>query len=677
MEKRFFTLVVLLLGVMVASSSPSSDPPETIALKQLKAIEQQLDSIPDLSILELNKITQQCIKNDWNNALQQSYLLTGRAYKELKQPQLALYYLREAEKLNNEQVVTTRKNEEVVNSKAKSIRLKSVSYKWNSKPQAPLSPAFFKDMAEVHKMAGNLENSTAYYEQLIRKFPQVKEKLQYQYAIADNYYQANQFEKAKTKYKSILQVEKANNNQQGIEKCNTRIAACLISLGQTEEGIGYYNANMVVANATTTNTTVSFEDKSNLKQEYQNQNVEELSNALRENKLFKQEADFRSMNQAAIGNQSGLEYLRIAQSYYNAKEFQNCENALDNYLDKIDYNLLDVEEIEVLKNMSLRLKNESRFNKAYRYLINYNTIADSILQRISSVQQQAKGLGQQGVKNILEMQKLQQQKEVSEQTIEFLMKESKLQEEIVKTQRNFIYLLCVIIVLGIGAVIYILRVAKQRRIANQQLAMRSLRSQMNPHFIFNALNSVNSFIATSNERDANRFLTDFSTLMRTVLENSEQDFIPLSKEIEILKIYLELEHFRFKDKFNYKLSISESIDEDLYSIPPMLVQPYIENAIWHGLRYKETSGELNVHFEVESNLLMIKVEDNGIGRRASQEIKTKNQRKFKSTALKNINERIKILNSLHGLKIEIDITDAKRDGSGTVVSLKIPQLKKL
>jgi len=273
----------------------------------------------------------------------------------------------------------------------------------------------------------------------------------------------------------------------------------------------------------------------------------------------------------------------------------------------------------------------------------------------------------------MKLENLQKDREIARVTIDHLVQKDLLKEEVVNSQKYIIYLLVFFILIGLGTVFYILRVSRQRRIANQQLALRSLRSQMNPHFIFNALNSVNSFISVSDERSANQFLSEFSKLMRAVMENSENDFIPLHKELEIIKIYLELEHFRFKDKFNYQLNIDPNLEDDSIEIPPMLLQPYIENAIWHGLRYKEKEGELIVSLTAIKNGLQVVIQDNGIGRKASQKVKTKNQLKTKSTALRNIGERIKIFNSLHKIKIEVTTTDLHENGSGTVVTLQIPQ----
>ena len=143
--------------------------------------------------------------------------------------------------------------------------------------------------------------------------------------------------------------------------------------------------------------------------------------------------------------------------------------------------------------------------------------------------------------------------------------------------------------------------------------------------------------------------------------------------LEILEIYLELEHFRFKDKFDYKIHVEESLGEDDFEIPPMLIQPYIENAIWHGLRYKDNTGVLSLKLEKKEKNLLVTISDNGIGRRKSAELKTTNQKKNRSTALRNIKERIYIVNELHGLNINVSVQDYNKDGTGTVVRLTVPQ----
>jgi len=213
---------------------------------------------------------------------------------------------------------------------------------------------------------------------------------------------------------------------------------------------------------------------------------------------------------------------------------------------------------------------------------------------------------------------------------------------------------------------------QQQKFANNLLALKSLRTQMNPHFIFNALNSVNSFIASNDERAANKYLSEFSQLMRSVLENSEEDFIPLSKEIELLELYVKLEHFRFKDKFDYEVTVDESINVDDFVIPPMLLQPYVENAVWHGLRYKEDKGMLKIHFQQkDKETVSITIEDDGIGRKKSKELKTENQKKQKSKGMGNIQKRISILNEMYKDKVDVIVEDAFENEAGTLVRLTL------
>ena len=267
---------------------------------------------------------------------------------------------------------------------------------------------------------------------------------------------------------------------------------------------------------------------------------------------------------------------------------------------------------------------------------------------------------------------LEKDRELSESKYALAFKDQELTEEVNKRQQIIIYSL------GFGMSMLVLvaflfyRTNKQQKLANNLLALKSLRTQMNPHFIFNALNSVNNFIAKSDERSANRYLSEFSVLMRSVLENSEEDFIPIQKEIELLEVYLRLEHSRFNEKFDYKIQIDENVQMESFGIPPMLLQPYVENAIWHGLRYKKEKGFLKVHFsQPNSEFIEIRVEDDGVGRKQSANLKTANQRKQKSKGMGNIKKRIAILNDMYKDRIAVDIEDMFEDETGTRVLLTL------
>ena len=193
---------------------------------------------------------------------------------------------------------------------------------------------------------------------------------------------------------------------------------------------------------------------------------------------------------------------------------------------------------------------------------------------------------------------------------------------------------------------------------------------MNPHFIFNSLNSVNHFIATNNELEANQYLTKFSKLMRGVMENSTEDFIPFQQELDLLQNYLALEKTRFADKFDYEIEVDESLNTHSLKVPGMLVQPFLENAVWHGLRYRTTKGFLKLKFEKSSENLKITIEDNGIGIEESKKQKTEHQKTRKGRGMKNTLERIALLNDLYQKNISSEITD-KPNANGVLVIIKI------
>ncbi|QHI38203.1 Sensor histidine kinase YpdA [Kordia antarctica] len=252
------------------------------------------------------------------------------------------------------------------------------------------------------------------------------------------------------------------------------------------------------------------------------------------------------------------------------------------------------------------------------------------------------------------------------------LREQGLIEESNTRQKYTIYSLIFGMTLLVFTIYLLYRNSKQQKLANNLLALKSLRTQMNPHFIFNALNSVNNYIAINDERNANRYLSEFSTLMRSVLENSDEDFIPLSKELELLELYVRLEHMRFQDKFEYEINVDESLNVSDFQIPPMLLQPYIENAIWHGLRYKKEKGYLRISISAKTDeMLEISIEDDGIGRKRSMELKTKNQLRQKSKGMGNIKKRIAILNDMYKDKVDVSIADVSEDGHGTKVILTL------
>ncbi len=309
-------------------------------------------------------------------------------------------------------------------------------------------------------------------------------------------------------------------------------------------------------------------------------------------------------------------------------------------------------------------------NNALIHYKKYTKLVDLIYQQKESEIAKAVAFGKDLIAKQSRISSLEKDRELTKSKLNLFKTEQTLVEENNRRQKLIIYSLIGGLLLLLLSLFYMFRSNKQRKLSNNLLALKSLRSQMNPHFIFNALNSVNSFIASNDERTANRYLTDFSTLMRSVLENSEQDFIPLEKEIELLDLYLKLEHTRFEDKFDFVFNIADNVRINDFQIPPMLLQPYIENAVWHGLRYKKEKGLLQIDIEQStSDILKISISDNGIGRKQSKALKSKNQLKQKSKGMQNIKQRVAILNEMYHDKVEVSIGNLFEDETGTKVVL--------
>lgn len=266
--------------------------------------------------------------------------------------------------------------------------------------------------------------------------------------------------------------------------------------------------------------------------------------------------------------------------------------------------------------------------------------------------------------------------QVQEEKILRLEKERALKDELISRTNKFNYVLLTAIVLILTSLVFIAKALYSIKKKNKRIALQSLRREMNPHFIFNSLNSVNQFIAQNNELEANKYLSSYSKLMRNIMETSNKDFIPLATEMEQMKEYLDLEYMRFHDKFAYKIEIDNLLDADSLFIPNMLIQPQLENAIWHGLRYKDSMGLLTLTVKPDNNHLTVIIEDNGIGLAKSLELKTKHQKEHRSRGLNNTQERINLLNSLYHTDISISITEKEGEESGVIVILQFPLMNK-
>lgn len=224
------------------------------------------------------------------------------------------------------------------------------------------------------------------------------------------------------------------------------------------------------------------------------------------------------------------------------------------------------------------------------------------------------------------------------------------------------------------------RVNAKRRMSEMnrkisEITQANLRQQMNPHFIFNTLNSIQYYMYKHDKLATNDYLTKFSNLMRKILENSQHTCIPLRDELDALKLYLELEMIRFKDRFDYEIKVDEEIDSLQYKVPTMLIQPYVENSISHGLMPCEGKGLVKITLKLKNDCILCTIEDNGIGREAAQMRKKVMEINHNSLGTQIIESRLDLVNAMYGTSLKTIYTDLKNNSGepeGTRVEIQIP-----
>ncbi|MBR2196801.1 MAG: histidine kinase [Salinivirgaceae bacterium] len=256
------------------------------------------------------------------------------------------------------------------------------------------------------------------------------------------------------------------------------------------------------------------------------------------------------------------------------------------------------------------------------------------------------------------------------------------QNELRQKQLQTRLLMCIAVIIIMFGVVFFFFYKTTRENIEMSLRQRMLetersllRTQMNPHFIFNALNSVQSFITSNNQLDAVRFLSKFAKLMRMILDHSMQQFVPLSNELTSLSLYIDLEKARFNNRFNYRIDVDGNVDEELLNVPPMLIQPFVENAILHGLMHKPEGGLIVISITDNGDkTLTCQITDNGVGRKAAAEIE-KGEKAHKSVGMQLTRERLQDLNQKTKSELSYTITDLEdADGKalGTQVTIVMP-----
>ncbi|MBQ4914027.1 histidine kinase [Maribacter sp. MMG018] len=527
-------------------------------------------------------------------------------------------------------------------------------------------------LAETYMFTDQLEKA----EETLKPIQEIRSMVPFQRVelyeiLGDIKKKKNDIDTAVKFYDEGLTVATKNQITPKMTDLTSKIADAYAQGNQLREAEAYYDNSVELASKMAPKRALQEKEKVadfyNKKSEYQ----EEI--AIRKNSLAELDKINKVQGQTSeVGAGDTITAQRINYKIANAYIAQDKYTEAIPYLEKSIVEADSSNDLVVQKDATKKLSEvygyRGDYNKALETYQTYVALVDTLYKRKEQEISRAARFNREIASTQSRITGLEQERELSQSKYDLALTQQELAEESYKRQRWIIYSLIFGLLLTILAAFFFYRSNQQQKLANNLLALKSLRSQMNPHFIFNALNSVNNYISKSDERSANRYLSDFSKLMRSVLENSEEDFIPLTKELELLELYIKLEHSRFPDKFDYTITVDEHLDVSSFQIPPMLLQPYIENAIWHGLRYKEEKGLLEVKVgSGNEKELKIVITDNGIGRTKSAALKTKNQKNQKSKGMGNIKQRLAILNDMYKDKVDVSISDVTANGEGTKV----------
>ncbi|MBI4645568.1 MAG: histidine kinase, partial [Bacteroidia bacterium] len=300
-------------------------------------------------------------------------------------------------------------------------------------------------------------------------------------------------------------------------------------------------------------------------------------------------------------------------------------------------------------------------SKALEYYEKYAALKNSIFN--------------ENTKKIISELQIKYQTEKKEAENKLLSKQNEIQKLRIRNSRYLIIGLVGLCILILSACVLLIRQNKLRtRQLAIQLEQKLLRTQMNPHFIFNALASIESFIYEHRPKEAGTYLSTLSRLIQLILENSASEYITLEKETEILNSYLSLQKLRFDDDLEYNIEIDKSIVPEQIYLPPMLLQPFIENAIEHGFRGTKQKGFISVLFSIMNNNLEVRITDNGIGITTAEQQKAQHKI-HRSMAMQITRERLKYLNKSKKQKLNFnvrDILNENQENTGTEIIFSIP-----
>jgi tetratricopeptide (TPR) repeat protein len=363
-------------------------------------------------------------------------------------------------------------------------------------------------------------------------------------------------------------------------------------------------------------------------------------------------------------------YLQLSNAYIQKKEFALAEKYAQGFLNAQLQKGKKSYLVDAYKNLFTLYTKWGQYEKASAYFMPYSQLKDSLYsaENANKISDLEAWYWSAQKRNELALSKKNEELKTKE------VKQARIEKDLYASQRNGL-IAATILVIIFGILLYRINLQRRKNKLMQKvtaLELKVIRAQMNPHFLFNALSAIQMLINKNDIRQSNTALGKFGKLMRLILENSEKQTIPLEDEITTLELYIELESLRFP--FNYSLIIDPLLDKENMQIPSMIIQPYVENAIKHGISNKPTNRNIYIHFKQQESNLFCTVEDDGIGREMAEASKSKYSQ-HKSMGTKLSKERLELIGKQLSGKASVHIKDLLSEQghpSGTLVELVIP-----
>ncbi len=522
----------------------------------------------------------------------------------------------------------------------------------------------YKSLGFYYDMQGKSKAALNYYYKSLKISEMINDTIQIAYnlnSIGRIFEVQSDFNKSLEYYKKALELLEKIKSNNGISSVLLNISSIYRELGDTLKALKY-NLQVLTKAEVDDDKSAYVSALINIGVIYNEQGHFDKGLSY----FFK---SFEVANQKKMWHDNVSSLIWIGSTYFSKKEYNLSEkyslqafNIAQKH-NEPEYILYTSQELAKV------YKVQGKYKEAYQMHVLFKQMADSVKN-----DETHKAVVKNQLQYEYEKQALQlKQKQTEEKTAIELANQAALQRK-----NYWIYGSSGIATfLGFFGILFYRNYKQKQKNTLQQniiLEQKLLRSQMNPHFIFNSLGMIQSYIRNNKSERAEEYLIKFSKLMRLILENSREEYVPLEKEIETLTYYLNLHQLVLQNGFSYQIHVDDTIDTGITCIPPMLAQPFIENALKHGLADKK-EGELSINFKNKNGLILFEVIDNGIGYSRSQELKIEETIKHKSLATQIVYERLENINKNKNKKIQIkisDIVNSLQQITGTKVQFEIP-----